>query len=176
MTQPPEVLTKPDSERLSKVPGGLDSNFCVFDSYDKLVKATLVLIGNAKSEIHLASTYYEPIVGSKLVEKFAQGVRLNVLDGNPSGTSFVERIREVARVDLKRRELFNSLLESPNVRMRRANIQYSFVVVDRIHCGIELLDPLVPSQFNLGVEVNDGALAQKLVELFERIISSAKVD
>ena len=148
-------------------------NFRVLDSYQEVVRTTLDGIGNATSEIHLASTYYEPIIGNKLVEKFAQGVHLNILDGNPSGTSFVERIREAARADPKKRDLLYSLLESPNVKIGKANIQYSFFVLDRFHCGVELMHPLNPSQFNLGFTVDSSKLAEKLIQQFETVISGA---
>ena len=167
------TLSKPSLNEISSPETG---NFKVWNSYQALVRSTLNLVGLAKVEVHLASTYYEPIIGSKLVEKFAQGISLNVLDGNPSGTTFVERIREAARIDSKNRDILNALLESPRVKIRNAGIRYSFIVVDRVHCGFELLDPLVPTQFNMAIQIDDVGLAEKLIEQFERVMSETDVN
>lgn len=144
-----------------------NSNFRILKSYEEVVRSIVEIIRKAREEIYLASRYYEPIVGSKLVQKFAEGVSLNILDGNPSGTTFIDRVREAARVPTKDREILTKLLESPKARIRNARIDYSFIVVDRLHSEFEIIDTQNPNSFSGAVQTDEQEIADRLIRVFK---------
>ena len=152
-----------------------NSNFRILKSYDEIVRTVVDLVQLAREEIYLASRYYEPVVGNNLVQKFAEGISLNILDGNPSGTTFVDRIREAARFPTRERDLLKTLLDSPKVRIERAKIEYSFIVVDRFHCAFELHNPLNPTQFYKAIRIDESELADTLIELFNESLQLQQI-
>jgi len=147
----------------------------VFSTYDDLVKESLRLISSAKSEIFIASRYFEPDVSNLLLEKFKEGVALNILDGNPSGATLVSRLR-AALDNPESRSLAEAVLNSSKVRIKRSTLEYSFIVVDGENCGVEIVNPLNPQEFNLAIELSDKKLSQKMINLFEDQCKSAEVD
>ena len=147
----------------------------VFSTYDDLVKESLRLISSAKSEIFIASRYFELDVSNLLLEKFREGVALNILDGNPSGATLVSRLR-AALDNPESRSLAEAVLKSSKVRIKRSTLEYSFIVVDGENCGVEIVNPLNPQEFNLAIELSDKKLSQKMINLFEDQCKSAEVD
>jgi predicted transcriptional regulator len=137
-------------------------------SYPDLVEALLQMLDLAQTEIHMASRFYEPSVGSALVAKFAHGVSLNILDDNPSGTSFVSRVRESAKADSKNRQVLLKLLDSPIVKVGSGGLGLSFAIVDRKYCQIELLNPLSPNEFFAALQIEDRDFVARLIEIFDR--------
>ena len=142
-----------------------------YRSYAELVRGLLDLVGIAQKEIFLASKYYEPVISAKLLQKFAGGVALHILDGNSSGISFEERIRQVAAVDTTNRALLLKLLDSPTVEIKTAEVPFSFIVVDGKHCGFEVVDPMNPDEFYFAIRVEDSSIASKLIESFHQLIN-----
>jgi predicted transcriptional regulator len=148
----------------------------IISTYEELIKEVLRLIELARTEIHIASRYHEPQVSKRLIEKFAEGVSLNILDGNPSGTSLVSRLQAASTASNPATQaLVRAVLESPRVRIRNLPLEYSLVVVDRLYCGFEQVNPLNPHEFNLAVEFGDAELSQRMVVLFERLWNSAEI-
>ncbi len=144
-------------------------------SYGELVEGFLDMLESAKEEAYVASRYYEPLIGSKLVEKFAVGTKLHILDGNPSGISLSERIRQVARVSTRSKELLTKFLESPNVTLETAELEFSLAVMDRKNCGFEVTDPRNQNEFNYAIQFTDEKMATTLIETFHKIQLDANV-
>jgi len=139
-------------------------------TYGDLVNSTLRLIESARTEIFLASKYYEPSISLSLIGKFGKGVSLNILDDNPSGTSFASRL-QAALDDPATQPLAKAMLESPKVRLSRRALEYSFIVVDGEYCGIEIVNPLTPQEFNFAVEFKDEELSRRLIGFFEKLMT-----
>ncbi len=142
-------------------------------SYPQLAREVVSMISSASKEIYLASRYYEASIGSRLLAKFSEGVILHILDGNSSGISFEERIREASKFDTKNRSLMLQLLESPNVRIGSCKLDYSFLVVDRRFCGFEVTNPANPDEFNFGVKLEDSEIAKSLIVTFQNLMGSS---
>ena len=138
-------------------------------SYPELARELVGIISNARDEIYLASRYYEPAVGSKILQKFAEGVTVHVLDGNSSGVSFEERIRIASTYDIKNRALMLKLLDAPDAIIRSDTLHYSFIVVDGKFCGFELIDPANPDDFNCALRIDDVDLAKVLIHNFDEL-------
>lgn len=142
-------------------------------TYEELVDSVLRLIESARTEIFLASRYYEPSVGLRLIGKFGEGVSLNLLDDNPSGTSLVSRL-QAALDDPATHSLAKAMLESPKVRVSRRVLEYSFIVVDGEYCEIEIVNPLTPQEFNLALGFKDEELSRRMIGFFEKLLTSEK--
>ena len=119
-----------------KMSATLDS-VTIIRNYPELARNVYSTITSAKSEIYLATRYYEPSIGSVLLSKFAEGVSLRILDANPSGMSFEYRLRAASLHDAKNRELFLKMLDTPSVITSVERVDFSFVVVDGRQCGFE---------------------------------------
>lgn len=146
----------------------------IMSTYDELVREILRLIDLARSEIYIASRYYEPNVSLRIMEKFGEGVSLNILDGNPSGTSLVTRLK-TALNDPATHSLAKAMLESPKVRIKNRILEYSFIVVDGQYCGFEVVNPLNPHGFNLAVEFKNQEISRKMIDLFENLWTSSEI-
>ncbi|OHE54580.1 MAG: hypothetical protein A3K61_02660 [Thaumarchaeota archaeon RBG_16_49_8] len=97
------------------------------------------------------------------------------MDGNPSGATLVSRLR-AALDNPESRSLAEAVLKSSKVRIKRSTLEYSFIVVDGENCGVEIVNPLNPQEFNLAIELSDKKLSQKMINLFEDQCKSAEVD
>ncbi|MFC1754603.1 hypothetical protein ACFL96_14600 [Thermoproteota archaeon] len=146
----------------------------ILNTYDELTKEVIRLISLAENEIYIASRYYEPNISLKLMEKFREGVSLNILDGNPSGTSLTSRLK-TALNDTSMRSIAKAMLESTKVRIRNRILEYSFIVVDGNYCGFEIINPLSPHEFNIAVEFNDQKISQKMINFFENLWLSSEI-
>lgn len=146
----------------------------VIKKYEDLAKEVLNLIDSAKTEIFIASRYYEPQVSLRLMRKFSEGVSLNILDGNSSGTPLQTRL-EAALKDPKTQQLAEAMLKSPNVRLKTKLLTYSFIITDGEYCGFEIVDPLTPHEFNLAVEFRDREISEKMKVQFENLWKAPEV-
>jgi predicted transcriptional regulator len=146
----------------------------IIKSYEGLSKEVLKLIDSAKTEIFIASRYYEPQVSLRLMRKFSEGVSLNILDGNPSGTPLQTRL-EAALKDPKTQQLAKAMLESPKVRLKTKLLTYSFIITDGEYCGFEVVDPLKPHEFNLAVEFRDEEISNKMKIIFENLWKTQEI-
>jgi hypothetical protein len=151
----------------------LDST-TVIRSYPDLARNLYSMISAAKNEIHLAPRYYEPSIGSVLLSKFAEGLTLRILDSNPSGISFEDRLRTVAQHDTKNRDLILKILATPKIITRVNRLDFSFAVVDGRQCGFELVNPTNPDNFTLALKVDSPDLAKELILVFESMVASAE--
>lgn len=145
----------------------------IMNTYNELMKEVLRLISLAENEIFIASRYYEPNVSLKLMEKFRECVTLNILDGNPSGTSLTSRLKSALN-DPSMRIIAKDMLDSNKVRIKNKILNYSFIVVDGNYCGFEIIDPLNPHEFNIAAEFKDHRVSQKMINLFENLWASSE--
>ena len=138
-------------------------------TYPELARELFSAISRAKSEIYIASRYYEPAIGSKLLEKFAEGVSIHVLDSNSSGVTLEERIRSASTHDSKNRSLMLRLLDTPNSFSTTSKLNYSFSIVDGKYCGLELIDPENPDNFTSALKLENTELANQLIAIFQNL-------
>ena len=129
-------------------------------TYPELARELAAMVSSAKSEIYLASRYYEPAIGSRLLSKFAEEIAVHILDGNSSGISFEERIRVASNYDSKNKSLMLKMLDTSNVITSLERLEYSFIVVDGKHCGVELINPASPDDFYCALKLESTELAK----------------
>lgn len=146
----------------------------IIRNYQELARNLFSMISSAKSEIYLAARYYEPSIGSLLLTKFAEGVTLRILDSNPSGIGFEDRLRSASQHDTKNRELILKMLAISNTITRVNRLDFSFIVVDGSECGFELVNPVKPDDFALAMKVSNPELAKELILVFQSIAESGE--
>lgn len=70
--------------------------------------------------------------------------------------------------------VFKELSGNPNVNMSAArSVPYSFLVVDSMKVGIEIVDPTDPFSFFLGLSFESPSLASKLIEQYKKMEQQA---
>ncbi len=147
-----------------------DRGYVTFiEKYSDLAYTVFSLISSSSREIFIAPRYYEPSIGSKLLSKFAEGVKLHILDANACGITFDERLRMASAHDAQNRKLILKLLDTPDVITKVERLDYSFIVVDGRQCCFELIDPTNPENFHCALKLDNPELAQKLIAVFENL-------
>lgn len=144
----------------------------LFRTYPELALELVKMMSSAQSEIYLASRYYEPAIGNKILAKFAEGIPVHLLDANMSGVSFEDRIRVAMVHDEKNRNLMSAFLNSDNSVIRTNYLPYSFGVIDRKYCGVEMADPRNPDDFYCALKFESKDVAEELINMFESLARS----
>jgi len=159
----------------SEVGAAQASSSQLYNSFEKLVDGLKFWIQRAEKEITIATRYYDPGIAPAIFGAFSRGVKINFIDGNPEATSFRNRLAAVMRTppDTKTLLEVKKFATSPNVKLTQANLAYSFFVVDGIHAGVEVSNPLNPEEFNMAISFSDAVAAEKLVKYSEQLRSEA---
>jgi hypothetical protein len=149
-----------------------DNSANIIHTYEDLARDLRQMLSTARSEVFLASRYYEPAIGSALLAKFSEGVIIHLLDSNSSGTTLEKRLRMASTYDTKNRNLILEMLDTPNMFAHVERLDYSFIVVDGKKCGVELVNPANPDNFSCAVKLENENLAKELVEIFHSLAES----
>ncbi|MDA4118868.1 MAG: hypothetical protein OK455_11070 [Thaumarchaeota archaeon] len=159
----------------SEVGTSQESSSQLYNSFEKLVDGLKFWIQRAEKEIILATRYYDPGIAPLIFGAFSRGVKINFIDGNPEATSFRNRLAAVMRTPPNTETLLQvkKFTTSPNVKLTMMSLAYSFFVVDGIHCGVEIPNPLNPEEFNMAISFSDAVAADKLVRYSENLRSEA---
>lgn len=153
------------------------SSFTIIRDYAKLIIEVLRLLDNAKKEVYLASRYHDPHVSSLVIKKFASGVRVHVIDGNPKQTSLESRINAILRTapDKESYKQVMDMIRSPSFQLfRLENLPSSFIVVDDRQLVYETVSYVNPEQFTIAIaNYDDGYLAEKYITYFHILKKTA---
>jgi hypothetical protein len=147
------------------------SGFAVIKDFNSLIIETIKLMENAQKELYFASRYHDPHVASKTFEKFAKGVTLHILDGNPEPISVENRLNAILRTPPNREtfELINNMIKSSRFDLKKATtLPASFLVVDGIQVIYETINYANPEQFTVALaHYDDSYLGQQFIKYFE---------
>jgi len=147
------------------------SGFAVIKDFNRLIIETMKLMENAQKEVYFASRYHDPHVASKTFEKFAKGVTLHILDGNPEPISVENRLNAILRTPPNREtfELINNMIKSSRFDLKKATtLPASFLVVDGIQVIYETINYANPEQFTVALaHYDDSYLGQQFIKYFE---------
>ena len=154
------------------------SGFSIIRDFESLIVEVLRVLDNAKKEVYFASRYHDPHVSSLAIKKFAGGVKLHIIDGNPKQTSLDSRINAILRTapDM---ETYNNVVEmvrSPRFELFRLdNLPTSFIVVDERQVVYETVSYVNPHEFTIGIaNYDDSYLAEKYITYFHLLKRSAQ--
>src|SRR5918995_883775 len=154
------------------------SGFSIIRDFESLIVEVLRVLDNAKKEVYFASRYHDPHVSSLAIKKFAGGVKLHIIDGNPKQTSLDSRINAILRTSPDR-ETYNHVVEmvrSPRFELFRLdNLPTSFIVVDERQVVYETVSYVNPHEFTIAIaNYDDSYLAEKYITYFQLLKRSAQ--
>ncbi len=147
------------------------SKIKVINTWDELLQQLSKYLQIAKKEIYVASRYHDPIVAKNILDSFKEGVAVYILDGSPDNVNFASELRAIILnpPDKETYEFCLTVLNSDKVHLQNRSLPFSFVVVDGIYAGFEIMNPLTPNEFLFAVEVKDEKISQKLINYFNEL-------
>jgi DNA-binding transcriptional ArsR family regulator len=153
------------------------SGFSIVRDFESLIVEVLRVLDNAKKEVYFASRYHDPHVSGLAIKKFASGVKLHIIDGNPEQTSLDSRINAILRT-APDKETYNQVVEmirSPKFELLRLdNLPTSFIVVDERQVVYETVSYVNPHEFTIAVaNYDDSYLAEKYITYFHLLKKNA---
>jgi DNA-binding transcriptional ArsR family regulator len=154
------------------------SGFSILKDFDSLIVEVLRVLDNAKKEVYFASRYHDPHVSSLAIKKFASGVKLHIIDGNPKQTSLDSRINAILRT-VPDKETYTQVAEmvrSPRFELLKLDsLPSSFIVVDGRQIVYETVSYINPHEFTVAVaNYDDNYLAEKYITYFHLLKRNAK--
>jgi predicted transcriptional regulator len=153
------------------------TSFNVANRFDDLIVEVLKVLDNAEREVYFATRYYDPHVSAKIFEKFAKGVTIHILDGNPDQISVENRLAAIIRTPPNREtaEMVKKITKSSRFDLKRLpELPLSFMVVDGIQVVYDTVNFINPEQFTIAISKYDDAyMAQRFIEYFELLSKDA---
>jgi predicted transcriptional regulator len=155
------------------------TSFSVVNKFDDLIVEVLKVLDNAEREVFFATRYYDPHVSSKIFEKFAKGVTIHILDGNPEQISVESRLAAIIRTPPNREtaEKVKKITKSSRFDLKRLpELPLSFMVVDGIQVIYDTMNFINPEQFTVAVSKYDDAYtAKRFIEYFKTLSKDATI-
>jgi hypothetical protein len=134
-------------------------------------------MNNAEKEVYFATRYYDPYVSAKIFEKFAKGVTIHILDGNPDQISVENRLAAIIRTPPNREtaEMVKKITRSSRFDLKRlAELPLSFMVVDGIQVVYDTVNFINPEQFTIAIsKYDDTYMARRFIEYFKLLSKGA---
>jgi DNA-binding transcriptional ArsR family regulator len=152
------------------------SGFTIIKDFNRLINEVIKVLDNAQSEIYFATRYHDPHVSGKAFEKFSQGVKIHILDGNPEQINVESRLNAILRVPPNREafEMVNNMIRSPRFDLKIKEVPISFIVVDGTQVIYETVNYSSPEQFAVAISsYDDTYLAQRFITYFSLLAKDA---
>ena len=153
------------------------TSFNFVNQFDDLVVEVLKILDNAEREVYFATRYYDPHVSAKIFEKFAKGVTIHILDGNPDQISVENRLAAIIRTPPNREtaEMVKKITKSSRFDLKRLpELPLSFMVVDGIQVVYDTVNFINPEQFTIAIsKYDDTYMAQRFIEYFKLLSKDA---
>ena len=153
------------------------TSFNVVNQFDDLIVEVLKVLDNAEREVYFATRYYDPHVSAKIFEKFAKGVTIHILDGNPDQISVENRLAAIIRTPPNREtaEMVKKITKSSRFDLKRLpELPLSFMVVDGIQVVYDTVNFINPEQFTIAIsKYDDTYMAQRFIEYFKLLSKDA---
>lgn len=154
------------------------SGFTIIKDFNALINEAIKILDNAHSEIYFASRYHDPHVATKLFDKFSEGIKIHILDGNPEQISVENRLNAILRTPPSK-EIFdrvNEMIRSPRFDLKRNDVPISFMVVDGTQIVYETINYSSPEQFTVAISSYDDAyMAQRFITYFNLLSKNATI-
>ncbi len=153
------------------------TSFNVVNQFDDLIVEVLKVLDNAEKEVYFATRYYDPHVSAKIFGKFAKGVTIHILDGNPEQISVESRLAAIIRTPPNREtaDMVKKITRSSRFDLKRLpELPLSFMVVDGIQVVYDTVNFINPEQFTIAISKYDDAyMAQQFIEYFKILSKDA---
>ena len=155
------------------------TSFNVVNQFDDLIVEVLKVLDNAEKEVYFATRYYDPHVSAKIFEKFAKGVTIHILDGNPDQISVENRLAAIIRTPPNRETagMVKKITKSSRFDLKRLpDLPLSFMVVDGIQVVYDTVNVISPEQFTIAISKYDDAYtAMQFIDYFKALSKDATI-
>ena len=148
----------------------------LFRSWDELVSEVAQFIDGMRSDLYVATRYVDFRTTESALRGASRGCRINIIHSSRGGLSTKLQVLGNLMGNPKALNTFWNLVRSPNVSMGQAEVPYSFIVIDGLDVGIEIVDPSDPYSFFLGLRFQSPTLAQRLISYFNDLKKTAVKD
>ncbi|MEM4091979.1 MAG: hypothetical protein QW837_02850 [Conexivisphaerales archaeon] len=142
----------------------------IYDKWDDLVAGLLPIIESAKLEVLLANRALEPKIVPILLNSAKRGRKIKII--NDTGL-IKEKIKQ-ASIDPQLLTLYKGLINTPGVGIKVFPIPYSFVIVDKLELGVEIVNPVKFNEFFIGYRFRSATLADKMALFFNDMWDKAQ--
>lgn len=155
------------------------TSYNTVNRFEQLIPEVMKVLDNAESEVYFATRYYHPHVSNLVFKKFAKGVTIHILDGNPDQISVENRLSAIIRTPPNREtaDMVKKLLKSSKFDLKRLpKLPLSFIVVDGIQVVYETINFANPDQFTVAVsKYDDPYFAGKFIEYFNLLSKESTI-
>jgi len=145
----------------------------MIEDYETVVSELTSRINGAQESVCLASRYIDSRVAEATLRALGRNVRFSLLTWEESLSDKLQLLHAIMTPKIVKGLL--DLIGNKEVRIKNANVPYSFCVIDGKFAIIELPNPLTKS-FYVGFSLQNEALCQRLIKTFEDLYLTAKED
>ena len=142
----------------------------IYLAWEDLSKDLFQFIENARSEVLLANRTLDPNAVPPVIKATRAGKKVRILND----IDLVNQRLKLATMDKNIMSLYRSLFSSSGVKIRVTGVPYSFVIVDGLELGIEIINPIKLNQFFIGYRFRSATLAEKMKSFYEEMWESAR--
>jgi len=146
--------------------GGRSKEVTIIDSFEELVSITVKAINEAKKSVCLATQYIDNRVVDAGFKAVQRGVEAKVLVSEMDQISSAIRILFSLLTNPKQIAMLNNFLRSPEIQMRTVRLPYTFIIVDREKCIIEIKDQ-VKNDFKFAFFITDEKASRRMRDIYE---------
>lgn len=145
------------------------------DNYEDVVSELVLGIDGTTKSIYLASSYTDSKIMEAVLRAIKRNIRFSLLSG--SGGDDLSKKLQLVRMIFAPQIVkdFLDLVSREEVRIKHADIPYSFCVLDEKVAMIELPNPS-SKIFYVGFIIKNELLCHKLIKTFEDLYNEGKED
>ncbi len=149
---------------------------CLYRNWDELIRALQDLIQKMRSEMFIASRYVDFRTAEIAAEAASRGCNIRIIHSSRGVLS--ERLQIFGNILANPRSIitYRDFVKNPNISMRKSYVPYSFVVIDGVSVGIEIVSPSDPASFFLGLGFQSASLAHNMKQYFEALWTTGEAD
>jgi hypothetical protein len=151
-------------------------NLKVFRTWNELVVDAVAMLDGMREEAYVASRFFEPKITQAGLRAAGRGCKLHALHTARFNLSTGQQISEAMRNDPEVTRIFERLLVNPNIDIKEAGFYFSFLVIDGLVVGIEIISPEDPASFFLGLQFESAEFASRLILYFRDLEQTAVED
>jgi sugar-specific transcriptional regulator TrmB len=154
------------------------SQLKLFLTNEQYLSGVTSLISSTKNELYLAARSLELPMVDALITAAESSVKINMVysdwRGFYSKNNNIDPLGDLINGASGKHPTAKLLSTTASVSYTRAQIPYSFVVSDSQRVAIEIADHDDPQSFFLGIGLESGAVAKKLVSYYDKFCAAIK--
>ncbi|MBI2127289.1 MAG: hypothetical protein HYU02_08285 [Thaumarchaeota archaeon] len=148
----------------------------LFRSWDDLSAEVADSIDKMRSKMYVASKYVDFRTAEAALRSASRGCKINIINTTSAGLSTRLMIMSNLVAHPNTFKVYRDLAENSNVSMRVVEIPFSFIVIDELDVGVEIVDPLDPQSFFAGVQFRSPILAGRMISYFNHLWGLGSTD